>query len=108
MGRRKKHEGNRFYFETAVEDRGGSGDSGADFICLALCGAGLSLRPGAGACQYIFCPLWGIHADCWSSPEWDHRFNTGFSDFSLWIAEGCYLAAGQGTGFEICHSGFGL
>ena len=27
---------------------------------------------------------------------------------SLWSADGCHLAAGQGAGLEVCHSGFGL
>ena len=26
----------------------------------------------------------------------------------LWSADGCHLAAGQGAGLEVCHSGFGL
>ena len=53
-GRRKKNEGDLVHSETTVEDRGGSGHSDADFICLTLCGAGLSLRPSAGAYQHIF------------------------------------------------------
>ena len=36
---------------------------------------------------------------------WHHRSDTGFSDFSIRIADGCYLAAGESSGFEICDSG---
>ena len=52
---------------------------------------------------FAFCG--GVHADCWPSSKWHHRSDTGFSDFSIRIADGCYLAAGESSGFEICDSG---
>ena len=51
-GRRKKHEGDLVHSETAVENFSGSGDSGADPVCMDLCGDRLYLRSGAGAYQH--------------------------------------------------------
>ena len=48
-GRRKKHEGDLVYSETAGEDFSGSGNSGVDLVSMDLCGDRLYLRPGAGA-----------------------------------------------------------
>lgn len=46
-----------FFVETAVEDRDGSGDSGADPVRLDLCGDRLCLRSGAGAYQHDGCTV---------------------------------------------------
>src|SRR5699024_10872572 len=102
-GRKKKNEGDLVHSETAVEDCGGSGDSGADFIGLALCGAGLSLWLSVGAYQHLLRLLRSVHADCWPSSKRHHRSDTSFSDFPIRIADGCHLAAWQSAGPEICH-----
>ena len=52
FGRRHNNEGIGIFVETAVEDRDGSGDSGADPVRLDLCGDRLCLRSGAGAYQH--------------------------------------------------------
>lgn len=93
-GRRKNHEGNRVYSEIAVEDFGGSGNSGTNFICLALCGAGISLRPGVGAYQHGDRPAGrGGPADLFPA-KWHYPAGDGISYQSVWSSNGCYLAAG--------------
>ena len=75
---------------------------------LDLRGAGLCIRLGAGAAQYGNRPAGRGRLGDILPAERPYFAGDCISHKPLWAAEAGLLVAGQGTGFEICNTGFGL
>ena len=107
-GRRNENERIGIFAEAVVKDCRGSGDFGTDPVRLDLCGNRVYLRSGAGAYQHGGCPTGCGGSDYLLPAKRHHPAGNGVSHQSLWSANGCNLASGQGAGLKVCHSGFGL
>ena len=75
---------------------------------LDLCGDGLCIRLGAGAAQYGNRPAGRGRPGDILPAERPYPVGDRVSHKPLWAAEAGLLAAGQGAGFEVCNTGFGL
>lgn len=100
-GRRNLNEGAIVYLKTAAEDLSGSCNTASYCGHLDMCGDGLYLRLGAGVYQYGGCSAGGGSSDYLLHAKRHYPVGDGISYQSLWAADGCDLAAGQGAGFSV-------
>ena len=95
-------------FEADAENYGRAGDSASHPGHLELCGPGLCVRSGAGTFQRSHRPVGaGCSGNIFPTKRY-YPVGNCVPHQPVRTAAAGILAAGQGAGFEVCHTGFDL